>query len=108
MTEIRRPFVERIAFHLTIENGQRGAYRDEHRDVPDALRDAYLSSDAGIEEYSCFEKDGHVFGYMRLEDPHAIEQVMETSEAQSNWDEVMEPILEESEEIWMDEVYRMK
>lgn len=45
---------------------------------------------------------------MELEDPEAIERVMETSPAQLEWDEVMDPILEENEDIWMDEVYRMK
>jgi L-rhamnose mutarotase len=33
---------------------------------------------------------------------------MATSEAQAEWDEVMEPILLNDDDIWMDEVYRMK
>lgn len=102
------PEMERIAFHLRIRDGKREQYREEHEDVPDALEEAYLSSDAGIERYSCFEKDGHVFGFMELEDPEAIREVMESSTAQAEWDEVMGPILEDSEDIWMDEVYRMK
>ncbi|RJT07880.1 L-rhamnose mutarotase [Halococcus sp. IIIV-5B] len=100
--------MERIAFHLTIEEGQRDAYREKHEDVSDDLVEAYLSSDAGIESYSCFEKDGHVFGFMELEDPAAIKRLMDESEAQADWDAVMDPILVANDDIWMDEVYRMK
>lgn len=100
--------MERIAFHLEIEDGQREAYRTEHEDVPDALEEAYLESDAGIETYSVFEKDGHVFGYLELENPEVIRDVMENSDAQAEWNEVMDGILEESDDQWMDEVYRMR
>lgn len=101
--------MERIAFHLTIEDGQRDAYRDAHEDVPEALERAYLDSEAGLETYSVFERDGHVFGFMELENPDAIETVMESSEAQAEWDVVMDGILEDTEDddSWMDEVYRM-
>ncbi len=100
--------MERIAFHLEIKPGQRDAYREAHTDVPDALEEAYLSSGAGIERYSCFEKDGHVFGYLELDDPDAIKDVMETSTVQANWNDVMAPILkDDDDDIWMDEVYRM-
>jgi L-rhamnose mutarotase len=45
---------------------------------------------------------------MELEDPAVIEDVMEESDAQAEWGEVMEPILEPADDdIWMDEVYRM-
>ena len=101
--------MERIAFHLQITDGQRDAYREAHEDVPEALEEAYLSSGAGVESYSVFEHDGHVFGFMTVEDPETIRRVMESSRAQSDWNEVMDPILEDGEsEIWMDEVYRMK
>jgi L-rhamnose mutarotase len=99
--------MERIAFHLRITEGQRAAYRDAHENVPDALESAYLDSDAGLEAYSVFESDGHVFGYMEVEDPSAIRSVMEESDAQASWEEVMAPILEDEDDIWMDEVYRM-
>ncbi len=97
----------RVAFHLRIRDGKREAYRDHHEDVPEALERAYLDSDAGLDTYSVFEKDGHVFGYMELEDPGAVEEVMEESDAQAEWDEVMDPILEDEADIWMDEVFRM-
>lgn len=98
----------RIAFHLTIEDGERAAYRDEHEDVPTDLEEAYLESGAGLRTYSVFEKDGHVFGYMEVDDPAVIREVMENSDAQERWAEVMEPILEGTgDDIWMDEVYRM-
>ena len=99
--------MERIAFHLRIEDGQREAYREEHEDVPAALEEAYLDSGAGLETYSVFEKDGHVFGYMEVEDPEAIREVMKESDAQADWDEVMAPILVDEDDPWMDEVYRM-
>ena len=100
--------MERIAFHLQIRDGQRDEYREEHEDVPEALESAYLDSEAGLETYSVFELDGHVFGYMEVEDPSVIETVMEESDAQAEWAEVMDPILEPAEDdIWMDEVYRM-
>lgn len=97
----------RIAFHLRIEEGQIEAYRTEHERVPEALEAAYLGSDAGLETYSVFEKDGHVFGFMEVEDPAAIREVMENSDAQAEWDVVMEPILVDEDDPWMDEVYRM-
>jgi L-rhamnose mutarotase len=99
--------MERIAFHLEITDGQREEYRREHEDVPEALERAYLDSGAGLETYSVFEKDGHVFGYMELEDPEAVREVMAESDAQADWDEVMAPILEDEDDPWMDEVYRM-
>ncbi|RDI71954.1 L-rhamnose mutarotase [Halopelagius longus] len=101
--------MERIAFHLEIADGKREAYREKHEDVPEALEEAYLTSGAGLETYSVFEKDGHVFGYMELEDREKIRRVMESSKAQSDWNEVMDPILEDGDgDMWMDEVYRMK
>ncbi|MFB6121301.1 MAG: L-rhamnose mutarotase [Halobacteriaceae archaeon] len=99
--------MERIAFHLQITEGKREEYREEHEDVPEALERAYLDSGAGLETYSVFEKDGHVFGYMEVENPEVIKEVQAESEAQADWDEVMAPILEDEEDVWMDEVYRM-
>ena len=97
----------RIAFHLRIREGKRSEYREKHEHVPRELEEAYLDSDAGVETYSVFEKDGHVFGFMELEDGEAIREVMEESDAQSDWNEVMDGILEDADDIWMDEVYRM-
>lgn len=97
----------RIAFHLQIHEGQRDAYREEHETVPEVLERAYLDSGAGLETYSVFEKDGHVFGFMEVEDPDAIKAVMEESDAQADWEEVMDPILVNEDDSWMDEVYRM-
>ncbi len=97
----------RIAFHLRIEEGQRTAYREEHENVPEALEEAYLDSEAGLETYSVFEKDGHVFGFMEVDDPDVIKEVMAESEAQADWEAVMDPILVDEDDPWMDEVYRM-
>lgn len=97
----------RIAFHLRIQDGQHESYRTEHEDVPAALEDAYLNSGASLETYSVFEKDGHVFGFMEVEDPSIIQDVMADSEAQADWDEVMDPVLVNEDDPWMDEVYRM-
>ena len=98
----------RIAFHLRIQDGKRAEYREAHQDVPDALEEAYLDAGAGLETYSVFERDGHVFGYMEVADPERIEAVMAESPAQERWDEVMEPVLAEQDgDIWLDEVYRM-
>lgn len=101
--------MERIAFHLEIQDGKREEYRAEHENVPDKLENAYLSSGAGIESYSVFERDGHVFGFMEVENPELIRRVMESSKAQTDWNEVMDPILDDGDgNIWMGEVYRMK
>ena len=97
----------RVAFHLRIRDGKRTEYREKHRDVPERLEDAYLDSGVGLEAYSVFEKDGHVFGFMELDDPEAIEAVMEDSDAQADWNDEMAGILEEDDDIWMEEVYRM-
>jgi L-rhamnose mutarotase len=101
--------MERIAFHLEIEPGKRQAYRDHHERVPEALEEAYLESGAGLETYSVFEADGHVFGYMEVEDPETIREVMAESDAQADWEEVMDPILQDADpgEIWLEEVYQM-
>jgi L-rhamnose mutarotase len=99
--------VDRIAFHLEIQDGQREAYREEHEDVPEALEAAYCDAGAGLERYSVFERDGHVFGFLEVEDPTAIRAVMTESEAQEDWDAVMDPILVDEDDPWMDEVYRM-
>lgn len=99
--------MSRIAFHLRIEEGQRDAYREKHENVSEALEAAYLDSEAGLETYSVFERDGHVFGFMEVDDPEAIESVMETSSAQADWDEEMASILVDDDDPWMDEVYRM-
>lgn len=99
--------MERIAFHLEIRDGKREEYRAEHEDVPEALESAYLDSGAGLETYSVFETDGHVFGYMEVEDPDVVENVMADSDAQAAWNEVMDPILEPNDDPWTDEVYRM-
>jgi L-rhamnose mutarotase len=100
--------MERIAFHLTIREGKREAYREAHQGVPEALEAAYLDAGAGLSAYSVFEVDGHVFGYMAVENPERVREVIDTSDAQAAWDEEMAPVLEEPEDgIWMDEVYRM-
>ena len=99
--------MERIAFHLRISEGKRAEYREEHEDVPAALEEAYLDSGAGLETYSVFEKDGHVFGFMEVENPEVIKEVQEESDAQAEWNEVMDPIVEDADDEWMDEVYRM-
>ena len=97
----------RIAFHLEITPGQREAYREAHKRVPEALETAYLDSGAGLERYSVFEHDGHVFGFMEVDDPERIKAVMEDSTAQAEWNVEMAPILADADDIWMDEVYRM-
>jgi len=102
-----RRYVPRIAFHLRIQDGKRAEYREEHEDVPRELEEAYLDAGAGLESYSVFEKDGHVFGFMELEDEEPIREVMDESDAQADWNEVMDRILEDADDIWMDEVYRM-
>lgn len=99
--------MERVAFHLQIEEGKREEYHERHEDVPAALESAYLDSNAGLETYSVFEKDGYVFGYMEVEDPESIQTVMAESTAQADWDEVKDPILVDEDDPWMDEVYRM-
>jgi L-rhamnose mutarotase len=97
-----------MAFHLKIADGQREAYREAHEDVPEWLEEAYLSSDAGLETYSIFESDGHVFGFLELDDPEAIQDVMESSDAQARWaEETKGLIVDDDSDQWMDEVYRM-
>ncbi|EMA59690.1 L-rhamnose mutarotase [Halorubrum lipolyticum] len=97
----------RIAFHLEIRDGKREEYRAKHENVPEALESAYVDSDAGLQTYSVFEKDGHVFGFMEVDDPEAIREVMDGSEAQAEWAEVMSGVTVETDDSWMDEVYRM-
>lgn len=81
--------MERLAFHLRIEDGKRAAYLD-----------------AGQETDRVFEKVGHVFGYMEVTDPDAIRRD-QRKERDTGWDLVMAPILVDREDPWMDEMYRM-
>lgn len=99
--------MERIAFHIEVREGKRDDYREAHEDVDDALERAYLDSGAGIETYSVFEGEGHVFGYLEVEDPEALREVMAESDAQEAWDAKMEPILA-GEAEWLEEVYRLR
>jgi len=62
---------------------------------------------AGLEIYSVFEKGNHVFQFIKVDDPDAIQEVMTESEAQAEWDEVINPILEDGDDPWIEEVYRM-
>jgi len=71
--------MKRSASHLHIREGQR-AYRE---DVPSALEASYLDSGAGLETCSVFERDSHVLGYIEVEDPDAIRDVMKNSETQA-------------------------
>lgn len=95
----------RIAFHLELSDGNRDAYREAHEDVPAALEAAYLDEEAGLQAYSLFEKDGHVFGYLEVEDPDALHEAVDASEATAEWDERLEDVI--AEQTGLDEVYRM-
>ncbi len=44
---------------------------------------------------------------MELEDSDAIEDIMENSESQANWNQMMAGILEDDDNVWMDDVYWM-
>jgi L-rhamnose mutarotase len=37
----------------------------------------------------------------------ALKDGIDNSDAQAEWDDRMDPILEDDEDIWLDEVYRM-
>lgn len=99
----------RIAFYHKIKDGKREQYRELHEDVSGDLEQAYLESGAGLETFSLFEKDGLVFGYMEVDDPEKIKEAMADSEAQQRWQEKTLPLLEElPDDVWMDEVYRLR
>lgn len=100
----------RIAFHIELREGMSDAYRDLHREVPEELEEAYLESEARLESYSIFERDGHVFGFLEAEDPERMREVMETTELDAEWGEDLDvdgPLADEDGLVWMDEVYRM-
>lgn len=100
----------RIAFHITLRDGMSDAYRDLHRRVPEELERAYLDSGAGLEAYSIFERDGQVFGFLEVDDPERMREVMETTEVDAEWGEDLDvegPLADEDGLVWMDEVYRM-
>jgi L-rhamnose mutarotase len=98
----------RIAFHITLREGKSEDYRELHRNVPEELEAAYLESDAGLETYSIYEGDGHVFAYLECEDPEEMRRVMEDFELEGEWDaDVDGPVADEDGMVWMEEVYRM-
>lgn len=100
----------RIAFHITLRDGMSDAYRELHCNVPEELEAAYLESDAGLETYSIFEDDGHVFAFLECEDADEMIEVMETTEIDADWGadlDVEGPVADDDGMVWMDEVYRM-
>ncbi|WP_276998275.1 L-rhamnose mutarotase, partial [Haloquadratum walsbyi] len=63
---------------------------------------------ADLKQFTLFEKDRLVFGYLELEDAQAMKETMEESEAQAQWTEQTLPLLKElPDDIWMDEIYRL-
>ena len=64
----------RRAFHIRIAEDKRDAYREAHENVPEALEAVYLENDAGLTRYSIFEAEGHVFGYLEVEEPDALDE----------------------------------
>lgn len=99
----------RIAFYHEIKEGKQEEYRRLHEDIPEYLERAYLESDAGLERFSLFEKDGFVFGYMEVDNPERIKTAMSESDAQKQWQEKTLPLLKElPDDFWMDEVYRLR
>ncbi|MFC6964861.1 L-rhamnose mutarotase [Halocatena marina] len=99
--------MERIAFHLRIKEGQRQAYREEHEAVPEALESAYVDSGAGLKTYSVFEKMDTSSVIWKSKTPEAIRTVMEESDEQADWAEMMGSIVIDEDDTWMDEGYRM-
>lgn len=98
----------RVAFHVHIRDGKREAYREAHQDVPRALEAAYLEAGAEIDAYSLFERDGHVFGYLDLRDPDALQAGLDGNDAVAAWSQRMESLLADHDEaIELDEVYRL-
>ena len=98
----------RIAFHISLREGKSEAYRELHRNVPEELERAYLESDAGLETYSIYEGDGHVFAYLECEDPDRMREVMENTDIDAEWGaDVDGPVADEDGIVWMEEVYRM-
>lgn len=95
----------RRAFHIRIADGKRDAYREAHKDVPDALERAYTEAGAGLGAYSIFECDGHVFGYLEVDNPDLLDESVGESEAMVEWGERMDDIIADVNEL--DEVYRM-
>ena len=97
----------RIAFYHEVAEGKRDEYREIHEDVPDDLEAAYRS--AGLEQFSLFEKDGFVFGYVEVVDPTALMETMTESDVQATWSEQTLPLLKNlPDDIWMDEIYRLE
>lgn len=99
--------MERIAFYHEVKDGKRAEYREVHEDVPDELEEEYR--EAGVETFSLFEADGYVFGYIEVENPGTLKTVMADSPEQERWKETTLELLESlPDDIWMDEIYRLR
>lgn len=66
----------RNTFHLELADVKRDISRAGHDDLPDALEAGYLDEEAGLQSYSIFEKDIHVFGSLQVDDPTALEEAI--------------------------------
>lgn len=99
----------RIAFHLEIKRDRREEYRTNHENIPEAFERLYLDSGAGLEMYSVFEMDGHVFGFMEVERPEVIQSVI-ASQGNDGPDseESILKVPSGDPHRWLDEVYRMR
>lgn len=95
----------RMAFHLELADAKRDDSRAGHDDVSDALEAGYLDEEAGLQSYSIFEKDGHEFGSLQVEDPAALAEAIGASDAMTEWEAKLDDII--AEQTGLDEVYRM-
>lgn len=77
----------RMAFHIELADVNRDDSRAGHDAVSDALEAGYLDEEAGLQSYGIFEKDGHVFGSLQVDDPTALEGAIGATDAVSEWGE---------------------
>ncbi len=88
--------MERIGFTMRILPGQEEEYRRRHAAVwPEML--AALKA-AGCADYSIFERDGVLFGYMVVDDFDRFRATMEASPVNALWQaemvELIDPLID--------------
>ncbi|SDW49012.1 L-rhamnose mutarotase [Paenibacillus sp. CF384] len=88
--------MQRVSFVLQIDERNREAYIERHRNVDPELLKAF--GEVGIRTYSIFIDGGKLFAYMEVEDFEQAMQTLSTHPANVRWQQFMADLLVKHED----------
>ncbi|SEO90408.1 L-rhamnose mutarotase [Paenibacillus sp. OV219] len=83
--------MERVSFVLQIDESNREAYIERHKQVDPELLKAF--GEVGIKTYSIFMDGGRLFAYMEVENFAEAMSALERHPANVQWQQFMEDLL---------------